>query len=389
MVNKEKIDAVVKQMLADGYAAGSSTLVIENGKEVYFQADGYADIGNKVPVKRDTIFRLYSMSKPITGAAVMLLVEDGLLELNSPVSTYIPEFANQTYIEGYNEYPVKRDMKVRDLLNMTAGFTYPGVNTVTEIKTDELTREGILRLNTDNEMTTLEFAKRMARIPLKFSPGSEFCYSYCADILGALVEVVSGKKFGEFMKERIFDPCDMKDTGFFVPKEKQDRLTKVYEQTPEGLKEYHYNNLLINLEMAHPPKFESGGAGLVSTLDDYAHFGQMLLNKGVYDGKRVMNEGTVKFFTQADMDRAAEANVENWDGLNGFSYANLLRIMKKPEKAVVIGSKGEYGWDGWLGPYFANDPEHNLTLVHMLQRTDSGTTPYLRRMRNVIFSGLE
>jgi len=144
----------------------------------------------------------------------------------------------------------------------------------------------------------------------------------------------------------------------------------------------------ISLFTEYPPAFESGGAGLATTLDDYAKFATMLMNLGAYKGKQIMQEGTVRWFTGGDMESGPKEAFKNWDGLKGFSYANLLRVMKEPGKATILGVEGEYGWDGWLGPYFANDPKHKVTILHMLQRTDSGTTPYMRRIRNVVYSSV-
>jgi len=192
------------------------------------------------------------------------------------------------------------------------------------------------------------------------------------------------------MHERILDPLGMNDTDFYVPKDKQNRLGKVYKATENGLEEYTHNHLIINLTGNRPPKFESGGAGLFSTLDDYAKFGTMLLNKGIYNGKQILNPGTVKYFTEADIEEGGpKSAMKYWDGMNGCAYANLLKICKEPGKAVTLSSSGEYGRDEWLGPYFLNDPAHNMTVLHMLQRTDSGTTSYMRRIKNVIFSILE
>lgn len=386
----KKIDKIMQEMVDKGFASGASTLVLCNGEEVYYGETGYADIENKLPHKRDSIFRLYSMSKPVTAATAMAAIEDGYIDINQSVKDFIPSFANQKFEENGELKAVYRDSKVKDLLNMTGGLSYGGDWNLNTKGTSSLTAEGIDRLDTDNEMTTLEFATRMGEIPLLFSPGEGFSYSYCADILGAVIEVATGKKFGEYMHERILDPLEMTDTGFYVPKEKRHRLVKVYAETPEGLKEYDYNNLLINLKMDHAPGFESGGAGLVSTLDDYAKFASMLLNKGMYKGKRILNPGTVKYFTEAEMEDGAPRDaMRYWDGMNGCSYANLLKILKDPGKAITIGSVGEYGWDGWLGPFFLNDPVHNITILHMLQRTDSGTTSYMRRIKNIVFSSVE
>ena len=383
----KKIDGILNEIVDTEFAAGASVMILLDGKPVYTKEVGYGDLENKTPVKPDSIFRLYSMSKPITSAAAMLLMEDGLLDINRPVGDYLEAYKEQTV--GDFSTKLNRPMKVKDLLDMTAGLSYGGVNNITEVETSKLWNEAVERMDTDNEMTTREFADRLAKVPLLYSPGESFSYSFCADILGAVIEEVSGMKFGEFLKKRLFEPLNMVDTGFYVPKEKQDRLVKVYERTEEGLKEYHFNHLGINLKMEHAPAFESGGAGLCTTILDYANFARMLMNNGEFEGKQIMMPGTVKFMTGGEMNENAYWASREWDGLDGWHYANLLRVLKKPGLAVTFGSAGEYGWDGWLGPNFMNDPAHRITILHMLQRTDTGTTTFVRRIRNVVYASLE
>lgn len=384
-----KIDNILKEMTDTGYVAGINCMILEDGKPVYYGESGYLDLEKKVPVKKDSIFRLYSMTKPITSAAVMCLVEDGKIDLNQAVGEFLPSYQNQIVADRDEKYSVRRAMKVKDLLNMTSGLTYGGETNITEIQTEKLCTEAISRLNTKDEMTTMEFATRLGEIPLIFNPGESFRYSYSADVLGAIVEVVSGMRFGEFLKKRIFDPLGMEDTGFYVPKEKQHRLSKVYQASEYGLKEYTYNHLDINLCMDHEPAFQSGGAGLVSTIEDYSKFATMLMNNGLYNGKRIMQPGTVKYMTTGCLDEGPQEEFKNWDGLFGFTYSNLLRVLKDPGMAVTMGSEGEYGWDGWLGAYFSNDPKHKVTILEMIQRKDAGTTYYMRRIRDVVYAAVE
>ena len=176
----------------------------------------------------------------------------------------------------------------------------------------------------------------------------------------------------------------MKDTAFYVPQDKQSRLSKVYEATPDGLKTYHGSHLAVQNRMERNPAFESGGAGLVSTIDDYAAFAQMLLQ----NGSCLLSPKTVEFMTGSRLMPALQNDVNRWESMPGYTYANLLRIMTNPEIAVSMGSRGEYGWDGWLGPYMTNDPANRLTLLIMQQKTGSGTTEYTRKIRNVVFSSL-
>lgn len=384
-----KIDNILKEMTDTGYVAGINCMILEDGKPVYYGERGYLDLEKKVPVKKDSIFRLYSMTKPITSAAVMCLLEDGKIDLNQSVGDFLPSYQNQIVADRDEKYSVRRPMKVKDLLNMTSGLTYGGETNITEIQTEKLCAEAVSRLNTKDEMTTMEFATRLGEIPLIFNPGESFRYSYSADVLGAIVEVVSGMRFGEFLKKRIFEPLGMNDTGFYVPKEKQERLSKVYQASEYGLKEYTYNHLDINLCMDHEPAFQSGGAGLVSTIEDYSKFAVMLMNNGLYNGKRVMQPGTVKYMTTGCLDEGPQKEFKNWDGLFGFTYSNLLRVLKDPGMAVTMGSEGEYGWDGWLGAYFSNDPKHKITILEMIQRKDAGTTYYMRRIRDVVYAAVE
>lgn len=385
----KKVDNVLKELVEKGFAAGSSVMVLENGKEVYFGAAGYRDIENKLPIERDTIFRLYSMSKPVTATAAMLLVEDGVIDLEQPVGDFIDSFKNQVVADGWNRIPVHRPATIRDLLNMTAGLTYNAIRNTTECMTCGVVDEGISRIGSDNEMTTVELAEKLGELPLMFHPGESWNYSFCADVLGAVIEKASGMKFGEFLKTRLFAPLGMEDTGFYVPAEKQNRLSKVYENTGDGLREYNYNHLIINLAMDHAPAFESGGAGLVTTLQDYAKFATMLQNGGEYNGKRIMQKRTIDFMTGASMEDLPREEYYRSNGNNGNQYVNLLQIMKDNSRAITVATNGEYGWDGWLGPYFRNDPVHKVTMLMGMQLTGAGTNMYTKKVRNVVFSSVE
>lgn len=386
----KKIKPILQEAVDANYLAGANVLIYLDGKEIFYTSAGYRDIANKKPIEKDTIFHLYSMSKPITAAAAMACVEDGLLDLNAPVGMYIPTFYGQQVAEGYARYSVKRDMKVKDLLNMTSGLTYEGDLDVCSAAATRLTNKVIEAIGTEHEVSTYEFAKELGTHPLLFSPGERFNYSYSADVLGAVIEVASKMRFSDFLKKRFFEPLGMVDTDFWVPAEKQDRMSKVYTPVEGGLEEYTFPHLGIDLSGSHRPAFESGGAGLVSTLQDYAKFGTMLLNKGVLNGVRVLNTATVKYMTEADMEEGGPREaLKGWDGMNGHVYANLLRILKEPGKAMTISSLGEYGWDGWTGPYFSNDPSHNMTFLFGMQLTGAGTNTYTRRVRNVVFSAVE
>ena len=203
------------------------------------------------------------------------------------------------------------------------------------------------------------------------------------------MEVVSGMRFGDFLEKEIFTPLEMVDTGFWVPEEKQSRLVKTYECN-EGKPSVLYtgNHLGIRNAMDRRPAFESGGAGLVSTIDDYSHFAQMLLNGGSYKGKQILSPAIVRFMTghvlSAEQQEVFEREGMAW--LEGFSYGNFMRVLVNPGRSITLGSKGEYGWDGWLGCYFANAPQDQMTILMMTQKKDSGTFRMTRLLRNTIYN---
>ncbi len=384
----ETVQEILNEMVESAYVAGVNCLILHKGKEVgYFEA-GYADLAQKKTLKRDHLFFLYSMSKPITAAAVMLLMERGKIDLLDSVEKFIPSFKNQQVIVEGERVACKKPVTVKDLLSMTSGILYGSDTDFTGFQTHVLFEEVKARLNTAQPCTTLEIAERIGKIPLAFQPGEHWAYGASADVLGAIVEIVSGQTFGEFLKDNLFTPLEMVDTDFWVPEEKRERLAKVYEASEEGLVEYNGNNLGINIAMTQKPCFESGGAGLVSTIDDYSHFAQMLLNKGRFKDKQILAPKTVEYMTSCKLSDQLNQEVATWDSLRGYSYGNLMRILHAPEFAVFNGSKGEYGWDGWLGPYFANDPANELTFLMMQQKTDTGTSSYTRRLRNIVASAL-
>ncbi len=365
--------------------AGVSALVLRDGKEQYYAESGYADLAAKKPIQRDTIFHLYSQSKPITAAAVMLLVQDGLIDLCEPVADFIDSFKEQTYLDNgqLKRVPADKPVRLLDLMNMTSGLVYPAISTKAETETGLLMDKLIARLHTDDMMTTAEFAEQLGHCPLQFLPGSHFQYGTSADVLGAVIEKVTGQSFGSFLSERIFTPLEMQDTGFFVPDEKKARLSHVYRAHNGELIEYTGDRLGIK-NNGDKNLFESGGAGLFSTLDDYAHFARMLMDGGIYHGERILKETAVTFLTSGKLAPFQQADFRNWRGLEGYTYGNLMRVLEEPGQAVLLGNRGEYGWDGWLGTYFMNDPSTRTTFLMMLQRFDYGTGHVTRRLRNII-----
>lgn len=385
----ERLGELATEMVETGYVAGVNCMVLQHGRELAYYEAGYRDVAGNKKMTRDTIFRLYSMTKPVTSAAAMILLEEGKIDLLDPVSKFLPGFQDQYVIENGVKIPVTKPATIQNLLNMTSGLVYPGEGNPAEIRNTPLMEEIIAKLSTPEALKTVDIANRIGELPLAFMPGTTWQYGLSADVVGAVIEVVSGMSYGEFLKKRIFEPLGMQDTAFYVPAARQDRLAKVYRETEDGLVEEHFSHLGIQNTMEREPAFESGGAGLTSTIDDYARFTQMLLQKGEYQGRRILSPETVRFMTTAHVSAQQQRGVETWESLAGYTYGNLMRIMTSPESAGGLGSLGEYGWDGWLGTYMMNDPAHDLTFLMMYQRTDSGTVGYSRKMRNVLFAALE
>ncbi|WP_249898806.1 serine hydrolase domain-containing protein [Paenibacillus sp. PK3_47] len=368
--------------------AGANFMVLKDGSEVFYHEDGLADLESGRAVARDSIFRLYSMSKPVTAAAVMMLLERGQIDLFDPVSRYVPGFHHQLVENNGELVPPAREVNIHDLLNMTSGLVYGGTDKAGQ-HTEALFQELGSRLHGDNAMSTLEFANRLGQGPLSFEPGSNWQYGTSADVLGAVVEAVSGIRFGEFLKQEIFEPLGMADTGFWVPDSKRERLVKTYQDDGQGgLKLYADSHLGVVHQMDRDPAFESGGAGLSSTIDDAAKFTTMLMNQGSYNGNQILKPKTVQYMTSAALTDWQQKGFDTWHTLRGFSYGNQMRIMTDSGEAGMIGSSGEYGWDGWLGAYFTNSPQDRLTILFMIQKKDAGTLPITRKLRNIVFSSL-
>ena len=352
--------------------------------ELKLQEAGWADKADKKTIRRDNIFRIFSMTKPITGAAAMLLMEQGKIDLAEPVSKYLPGFRGQMVQERDKLVPVCREVTLHDLLSMTSGISYPGG----QRDVAKLFHGVEEKMQGDNPYTTQDIANALGRCPLLFQPGTQWDYGASADVLGAVMELVSGMRFGEFLQKHFFEPLDMQDTAFYVPPEKQARLAKAYMRSENGIQELPGAHLGICFDVPQPPAFESGGAGLASTIDDYAKFAQMLMNRGEYQGQQLMRPETVRYFTSCRLNKQQQKSV-SWVHLGGYSYGNLMRVMVKPEEAIIMTAKGEYGWDGWLGTYFANDPKNELTLLMMTQRTEGGNLTIARKLCNVVYSRLE
>jgi CubicO group peptidase (beta-lactamase class C family) len=367
------IRSLMNRHVAEKQIPGAIGLIARRGKIAYQETFGMADVEAGKPMRLDTIHRIYSMSKPITSVAVMILYEEGKFQLNDPVAKYLPEFAKmqvaidekdpQTGKSTLKTAPAKRPITVRDLLRHTAGLTY-GVFGDTLVDR-EYRKAGIL-----SDLNLAEFVTNLSKIPLLYEPGARWHYSVSVDVLGRLVEVLSGKSFDQFLQERIFTPLDMRDTGFHVPADKKDRFAKLYSPTKDGkiqpavicairqeCLEKFPNAVPSFLE---PPTMPSGGGGLVSTTYDYLRFCQMLLNQGQYGGKRLLSRKTVQLMSSD--------NLGTIPGMGpGAGFGLGFAVSKAPGEAGMMGSPGEYNWGGAAGTRFWIDPQEELIGIFMIQ----------------------
>ena len=351
--------------------SGIVTLVTRDGRTADIHAVGLQDVDSKTPMRTDTIFRIASMTKPITSVAIMMLYEEGKLLLTDPVSKFIPGFRNMAVLEQGAEKPAaaRRQISIRDLLTHRSGLTYGFING--GAVGNGYRKNGVVDGLAATTLTTAEAINKLAAEPLVAQPGSAYNYSLSTDVLGRVVEVASGQPFEAFLRERIFKPLKMNDTDFVVPDAKWSRLATVY--SPDGAggirpmrdPETFGNTVMSPIEYYKSPKtYFSGGAGLVSTAADYSRFGHMLLNGGVLDGARLLSPKTIELMTVShtgDLGALPVAGPGRGFGLGFFVVTDLATTQ-------TLGSQGMFGWSGIYGTTFWVDPKERLVAIMMVQR---------------------
>ncbi|WP_207536269.1 serine hydrolase domain-containing protein [Desertivirga arenae] len=362
----QRIDAVIQQSLDKKEIAGAVALLARNGKIVYSKAFGYSDIESKAPLRTDNIFRIASQTKAITSVAVMMLFEEGKLLLDDPISKYIPSFSKPLVLDKFNPadssyttVPAKREVTIRDLLTHTSGIDYAVIGTA-PFKAI-YAKEGIPVGFEGGKVTLKEAVERLGKMPLGHQPGERFTYGLNTDVLGYLVEVLSGKSLDKFFEERIFQPLGMKDTYFVLPTNKHSRLTPIYTfDTNNNLVKYERNGVITADYPTRKTSYFSGGAGLSSTITDYATFLQMLLNGGVYNGKRLLGRRTVELMTS---NQIGELNVRTDKFGLGFQITSELG------QAKLGVSKGSFGWGGYFGTTYWADPKEKIVGLIFIQQS--------------------
>jgi CubicO group peptidase (beta-lactamase class C family) len=359
-----KLDARMKEAVDKGEVSGIVTLLVRKGQVAQFTAHGVQSYETGVPMSEKTLFRIYSMTKPVTGVALMQLYEKGLWKLDDPITKFVPEFANLKVMRSKDSglEELKRPPTMLELMTHTAGFGY-----------------GLMQFHPVDQMFAKEnplgkpdmksMIDAIARIPLLAQPGERWSYSIAVDIQGAIVERLSGKAFGQYLKDHIFGPLHMNDTMFFVPPAERERLAGLYQWSSSAGK-------LVPLPESPNRGFfaadhvESGGGGLVSTIHDYARFCQMLLNKGELDGARILQPETVALMTQnhiGDLRVGFDGNAAT-SGNAGSGFGLDFAVIYDPQAAKSVQGKGTYSWFGIAGTWFWIDPTNDLFYIGMIQR---------------------
>ena len=376
-------------------------LVARHGKIVHYEAQGYMDFQTRKPAKTDTIYRLWSNSKPITGTATMICVEDGLLSLDDPVSKYIPAFKNQVVrtelgrgaLSGVPTVPAERDITIRDCLRNTTGLASARrapLSYMNEYK-DALMKSGVLLSPQRPSGTLPEILEALAKLPLESQPGSRFEYQVGYPIVGLILEMVTGKSMEEFYQERIFRPLGMKDTSFYMTKERLERFPTLYRPVFKGgewkleVAEKPENNPTLTGSMTY---FDAGGGGggVLSTAADYARFAQMLLNGGELDGVRILGRKTVELMTSSHTGDI----VLSLTG-PGFGFGMGVGVYKGGGEVPIMRSIGSYGWSGAAGTTYFADPREDLVCVcfsQVFMHQVMGDNTYQEEFERLVYQSL-
>ena len=379
----KRITTAMNKYIDHGQFAGVVVLVARRGKVAYLEKFGWQDLEAKRPMSLDTIFRIYSMTKPITSAAIMMLYEEGKIRLSDPVSNYIPSFKNFRVMQNSNDLKSElispnREPTVHDLLTHTAGLAY-GLDDSSVL--DRLYNREIFSQFSNPEFSLKDLVRLISELPLAHHPGTAFRYSFSIDILGYIIELISQRPLDDFLKERIFKPLGMADTDFWVPPSKADRLAVVYGPPKEAA--------LSVVESArdsrylHPAPWFSGGGGLVSTISDYFRFVMMLQNRGSLDGVRLLGRKTVELMLQNHLPEGIYSDPNRSNGF-GIGGAVLLNPGLNPRP----GSAGRFGWGGMLNTEWWYDPQEELQCILMTQYMPGFTLPIVEDFAQTVYQAL-
>ncbi|MDB5469635.1 MAG: serine hydrolase [Caulobacter sp.] len=380
----EKLDARMRALVDKGAVPGVVIYVARHGKVVHQSIYGKADLATGAPLREDTLYRMYSQTKPVTGVAMMILFEEGRWKLDEPVTKYVPEFKNLKVYKGVDAKgqpilePIARSATMREIMTHTAGFAY---GLVTDNPVDKAYRDsGLLGSKDLHEVMT-----QASKLPLASQPGEAWRYSISVDIQGYIIEKLSGQSLPDFMESRIFKPLGMKDTAFWAPQAKQARQASLYMYDRDKGVVVPAEGFMV-LDVSKPPTAANGGGGLVSTLGDYARFAQMLGNGGELDGVRILSPSTVKLMAANHLTDAQLAKQPLGPGV-GFGLD--VGVIMDPAAAGTPAGKGTYSWGGAAGTWFWVDPENDVVVLGMIQVLGGGQVLRLDELsQQLIYSAL-
>jgi CubicO group peptidase (beta-lactamase class C family) len=386
----ERVDSWMRGYVESGRLAGLSVAVMRGGKTAFFRAHGHADLARQKPFAADTITRIYSMTKPLTSLAVLMLYEEGRFQLDDPVARFLPEFSEMRVMVGGNRakletVPALRPITIRDLLTHTSGLTY-GFMEATLV--DALYRAEAIDFQT-SKLSLGELVGKLAQQPLLAQPGAEWNYSVATDVLGHLVAVVSGLDFAAFMRRRILRPLAMHDTDFSVPEDKQPRFAANYAFDREGALRLYDDS--VDSKFLRTPPLASGGGGLVSTAGDYLRFCRLILNRGALDGVRLLGRKTVDLMLMNHLpgDLAAMGQPRFAESsYAGIGFGLGFSVMLDPAAAQIIGTPGEIAWGGVASTSFWIDPTEDMAVVLLAQLVPSSALPLRRELRVLTYAAL-
>ncbi len=365
---------------------GLGLRIIRRGTIAFDNCYGFADQEKHIPMTEETLVRIFSMSKPIVAAAALTLFEKGAFSLDEPIKKYIPSFASPRVFrslsdDGEEFVPAESDITIEQLFTMTSGMSYgfnPGQDKVDAFYQREWEREDIRF----EHMSTEKYIDFLARMPLAFQPGTDFRYSWSIDVLGRLIEVISGRTLGDFLESEIFIPLGMKDTGFYASSEQATRLAGLYDYG--GEKRVRAEE---TFPIHHQPLFESGGGGLLSTLNDYARFCEMLRNHGSFEGAEILSRKTVDLMSCNHLEGQALTTCSG-GYKKGYGYGLGLRTLISTAKACINGTPGEFGWDGAASTWMMIDPREEMTVLFMVQSFPFDYHRLHKRFQQIIYSAL-
>jgi CubicO group peptidase (beta-lactamase class C family) len=393
-IRLSRIHDLMQTEVTENRVPGAVVLVARKGKIVYADAVGFLDKPSAKPMTRDAIFRAYSMTKPMVSVLTMMLVEEGRLQLNDPVSKFFPSMTKMSVLsnpaDGNSErVPAARPITIHDLLRHTSGITYAEFTRFTAIK-GPYQEAGLFSSEVQGKWITLTPQQQidaLSKAPLLWQPGSTWEYSLSTDLLGRVLESITNQTLGALLEERLFKPLGMKDTSFLVPAAKVSRLAEPFRIDPLTGQPYY-----LVLDVTKPMGNDSGGAGISTTADDYLRFCQMMLNGGSFDGKRYLSRTTIALMTSDHLGPKVTTPVQPGEllmGVQGYTFGLGFMVRQGPGMASVPGSEGDYAWGGYGGTFFWIDPKEQVIGLLMAQTPGASRQYYRRMIKTLVYQAIE